>query len=1078
MNNIQAPYLFTEARLNIEPVSNNSTLHISTDTSSAFSSRKRARLDDEELDEDTYSRKHIATESSIFFRRQTRVPRSFLWRVLDDRKVLQIQCVDLVQPRKTEQESNLTFSLSFASPIRPNGIAFADSENTDALDVFVLTSTYTIHTFCLRRDLLLRKTAPSTSELEPSTLFKTFTPSSFSFRHPYKLVAISSLELLVSLHDGGLLRLERKAGEGGSQWRETFFSEGGWGSSFRGLIPWKGHNTVRFGNVDLEPGTIAAIEASPDGQHVFTVSLDHTLKGWNLQTGKVGVQVDMLGEEHQEHHPASQYLINPNQNALMQVLHVDSQPDGDSYYVVTNSPKDHQFKFWAIRNADLPPHGIRDVQPDMKFIPPLDQLMNTMVWQSIDFYVKPGSGWRETQLWIRARSGSICRTFTLTFDLLSSLEDLQDAWLDKWAAVDDGPLSIDRLVGSHQFPKDQAVHDLSLQQPSVADQWIEFLFFPGRFSTSLLECALHIYRKGLKLLSKQRSADNAKPLKERLCNAIAAQVKIRRDIDGHTDTERYHSDVAAQWAVYFGLVRHLYQRQTDSLSLAFDQDTGLCWSLRADQFAPIRTCSEVEVHTLNAELFRKEEDWLYNSLPLADHLSDDSSVSVARLFRAAHTFRSGLSLQFNQKYRQLASIYALRYEKSEDKARSKDVEASALQGLYDQCGFGHEVTDEDYAGLTDATQDLGGLGELENKLFIAGIQRLAEAPRGRQEEQALTRQGDRTTIRTAQDTLITGHEILLDLLSLVVFVSQDLEPDELAPGFKASGLYSLLVSKLREHEVLLWLASHEREEQPTKRRESTSDGLLQKAETDEPIMTLLESIFIGDWPDVRFPQDPMASLITYWSRAWTFGPDLGNEYEGVTAHILSSLLKTEDSHLALEFSRFVPSSPWTKYLRARLSLAEGEYAYAAEYFTQATDGLSGKSKVKIDTIDTAGLLDATQRESFNHGVPKYLVHVAALFESVKLLSYAADFASLALHKLETESNEGLDASIADVDRRKQSMQGSPAATRVDLAMEEIKLLRAAELKEDILSRLFNASLQTGCYQTAFEALVQFNNPAM
>jgi len=1078
MNNSQAPYLFTEARLNIEPASSDSTLHISTETSSAFSSRKRARLDDEELDEEAYSRKHIATESSIFFRRQARVPRSFLWRVLDDRKVLQIQCVDLVQPGKARQESNLTFSITFSSPIRPNGVAFADSENTDALDVFVLTSSYTIHTFCLRKDLLLRKTAPSTNDLEPSTLFKTYTPSSFSFRYPYKLVAISSLELLVSLHDGGLLRLERKAGENGSQWRETFFSEGGWGSSFRGLIPWKGHNTVKFGNVDLEPSTVAAIEASPDGQHVFTVSLDHMLKGWNLQTGKVGVQIDMLGEERQEHHQASQYIINPNQNALMQVLHVDSQPDGDSYYVVTNSPKDHQFKFWAIRNADLPPHGIRDVQPDMKFIPPLDDLMNTMVWQLIDFHFKPGSGWRETQLWIRARSGAVCRTFALTFDLLASEEDLRDAWINKWAAVDDGSLSIDRLVSSHDYPKDQVASDMSLQKPSVADQWVDFLFFPGRFSASLLESALHIYRKGLKLLNKQRSADSAKPLKERLCSAIAAQVKIRRDNDGHADLEKYQSDVAAQWTVYFGLVRHLYQRRTDSLCLAFDQGTGLCWSLRADQFAPIRSCSEVEIHTLNAELFRADEDWLYNSLPLADHLSDDSSVSVARLLRAAQTFRSGLSLHFNHSYRQLASIYALRYQRGEDSGRSRDAGVAALQELYDRCGFNHEVSDEDYNGLTDAMQDLGGLGELENDLFVAAIRCLTEVSRGKQEEQALTRQGDRMTIRTAQDTLLTGHEILLDLLSIVIFISQDLEPEELAHGFKASELYSLLVNKLREYEVLHWLASHEREERPSRRGESNGGQLQQKDEAEEPTMTLLESIFIGDWPDVRSPQDSLASLLTYWSRAWTFGIDLGNEYEGVTAHILSSLLKSEDSRLALEFSRFVPSSPWTTYLRARMSVAEGEYAYAAEYFTQAMEGLSEKSRTKIEAIDTAGLLDATERASFNNGAPKYLVHVAALFESAKLLSYAADFASTALHTLESESNDGLDASIADVDRRKQSMQGSPAATRVDLAMEEIKLLRAAELKEDILSRLFNASLQTSRYQTAFEALVQFNNPAM
>ena len=50
--------------------------------------------------------------------------------------------------------------------------------------------------------------------------------------------------------------------------------------------------------------------------------------------------------------------------------------------------------------------------------------------------------------------------------------------------------------------------------------------------------------------------------------------------------------------------------------------------------------------------------------------------------------------------------------------------------------------------------------------------------------------------------------------------------------------------------------------------------------------------------------------------------------------------------------------------------------------------------------------------------------------------------------------------------------------RVDLAMEEIRLLRTSEIKEDILSRLFNASLQTGRFRSAFDALVKFNNPAL
>ena len=97
------------------------------------------------------------------------------------------------------------------------------------------------------------------------------------------MVAVSSLELLVSLNDGGLMRFERQPNESGAQWRETFFTEGKWGDTLRGLIPFKRHQTVRYGNVDLEPNTIAAIAKSPDGRYIWTVTLEHELEGMECE---------------------------------------------------------------------------------------------------------------------------------------------------------------------------------------------------------------------------------------------------------------------------------------------------------------------------------------------------------------------------------------------------------------------------------------------------------------------------------------------------------------------------------------------------------------------------------------------------------------------------------------------------------------------------------------------------------------------------------------------------------------------------------------------------------------------------
>lgn len=212
-----APYVYTEARLNIEPTYHNSTLHISTESTGIFA-RKTSRpgVSDVDQDEESYAKRHLATEGSIFFRRNNRSPRSFLWRVLQDRKLLEIQCVDLVQDRNATQESVLTYALSFANPIRPNGITFADPEQHDALDIFVLTTSNELYTFTLSKGLLLKDSLPQSGEFDAGSCYKCYKPTSFSFKHPYKLVATSSLELFISLHDGGLLRLDRKAGENGA----------------------------------------------------------------------------------------------------------------------------------------------------------------------------------------------------------------------------------------------------------------------------------------------------------------------------------------------------------------------------------------------------------------------------------------------------------------------------------------------------------------------------------------------------------------------------------------------------------------------------------------------------------------------------------------------------------------------------------------------------------------------------------------------------------------------------------------------------------------------------------------------
>lgn len=1070
------PTLYQEARINVEPTSPNSILSINTSKGSIFSAgRKRPHDEISGLDEENYAKRHLASEASVFFRRKSRSPRSFLWRVLDDRQLLEIQCVDLVQEQKHAQESLLTFTITFPAAIVPCGAAFADPDEHDALEVFVLTTANELYTFSLRRDLLTREKPPA--DFESSACFKKHQSTALSFRHPYRLVALSAHELLISLHDGGLMRLDRNTGDNGSHWRETFFSEGGWGTSLRGLISFRQHNTVQYGNLSLEPGSAAAIAASPDGGHVWTVSLDHTLKAWNTRTGKVGAQIDLHGERQSDSQKQqSQYLMSATQGILLRVVTAQGQSDAlakmdgsTPYFLVTRSPKDHQFKFWAVINADSPEGGLQDMLPGEKLIPPFDELMNSNIWHLEEFFIKLGSGSTNTQIWLRARSGTFCNTFHLAFDM-DDRGSVAEAWQDDWTVVNPGPQTPEKLRDCADYPGDLDAQTMSAGPVTPTERWLRFLLYPSRFTTASLETALHIYKKGRGLRSPISS--NETPLQERLVTAISSKIVMRRLPGDEPDFTRYQQDIQAQWIVYYGLVKHLHQRRGESVGLAYDEEEELAWSILADCVCPIRKSTDLELLLHNQSLLETETS-ISETVSAQVHPTDES-VYVAQILKAAGAFRRSFPDSFNAAFLTLVASDAL-LDSNEDLG-------TRLQALYDRCGIASEVADEDFENLTRTMEDMGGLGSLDNDGVLAVIEHLQEKQQGGDGHLKLTRYGDKVNIGGVQEMLRLGQGVLLDLLVLVVFMAADLEPEELSPTFYAGQLYDILLSRIRQHELLTWLASHIREEPRIHRRRTSVQAEEARAAAAIPpspiALTLYESNFIGDWHSSMPEGFAMPELLTHWILNWTYGMDLYQSWDGITTHILANLIKHEDYELATDFLRFVPEDSWAAYLKGRLSLATGNYALAAQDFKLAAEELAQNvQNLRGKSFDTASLLDATERASFTDGQYRYYQHICSLFERIKVYSYTADFAALALEYLGREDgfNEG---SLMEIDKKKGSMQGSPAADRIDLAMDEIRLLRLQEVREEILGRLFSALVQTGRFVDAYDAVSKLSNPAL
>lgn len=97
---------------------------------------------------------------------------------------------------------------------------------------------------------------------------------------------------------------------------------------------------------------------------------------------------------------------------------------------------------------------------------------------------------------------------------------------------------------------------------------------------------------------------------------------------------------------------------------------------------------------------------------------------------------------------------------------------------------------------------------------------------------------------------------------------------------------------------------------------------------------------------------------------------------------------------------------------------------------------------------SANLLDMISVDNFNNGLPRYFHHIASVFEQAGSFSHVADFAALALKAL-------------DVDACK-------AEHGVDFA----------NLRTDLLSRLFYATLKTCQFDKAYSALTRYTDLAL
>lgn len=211
MESGECAYLFKETRLNLEPSSSAlvANIRVPAPSSNARAHRRGARSYGKELDEETlFALNNLSPASSIYQRQWSASPSNFLWRVLEDGSVLSVRAVDVCKPQK-DLDAPLVLNFKFSIPILSSCVALTDPPDHDALFIYVIDQSNHIYSFSLRPDLFRRRTALDSSITD---VCRVHLPPSLTSRHPHRLVVANQDRLLVTLHDGGLVRLDRNRG--------------------------------------------------------------------------------------------------------------------------------------------------------------------------------------------------------------------------------------------------------------------------------------------------------------------------------------------------------------------------------------------------------------------------------------------------------------------------------------------------------------------------------------------------------------------------------------------------------------------------------------------------------------------------------------------------------------------------------------------------------------------------------------------------------------------------------------------------------------------------------------------------
>jgi nuclear pore complex protein Nup160 len=621
----------------------------------------------------------------------------------------------------------------------------------------------------------------------------------------------------------------------------------------------------------------------------------------------------------------NKYLLDPSQSHLIEVI--DQQlVDGHKYYLATFSPVGAgQFKFWVVTDADNTKSGLQDLFPDAVLEPPSPS--STELWTLAQFRITQGPERGQMSLWVLWKNNTSYKVQTVEFHLTN----IPEFW-SEWRSV--------VTETTRDIPLPTAA---SFEPTDATDKWLDYIFYPGRYSDSTLETSLCIYVQGLG--ATEGSHSNFSSLRERVCSAVASTVTLNQTSESTMDYERYREDTDAQWRRFYRLAAELDKKRGEAFDVIFDNSSQSCWTVLADGLATIRQTSRLEFLHHNRSILPDAKSIAPAASfdDLSTSLGQQKDAKLAGLVSAASVFRS----TFSDRFLYDCSIF-LDSEILQDPSASL---SARIQNFYDRCNFADQVAEDDWYELEAMLEHNGGYEAIDTALFIDLIDELLKdvIPR-KSGRRSLTHLGEALLTQGAQEAIQLSTNVIFDLLVMVVLLQVEVVGGGEIPvdNFNGPYVYVRLLQVLKKYKVLGWMAKTRRTQYLGTGQDDLLSGLSQlgvssQSKKGRKAVTVLQDLNVHY---LKWPEGPgMQVLTNVIDNVLTLiptplsGGSLETSYDENVNKVMCNFLRTGNITLASDFTRFQSNSIWATYLKGRLFITRQEYTLAANAFRRSAFGI-------------------------------------------------------------------------------------------------------------------------------------------